>query len=550
MVSDAGRFGVTKVSSDAELISACRSGDPAAYGVLYERHLAAALRLARQLTRSPADADDVVAETFARVLGAMRRGFGPSEAFRPYLLTALRRVVIDLQRARPAEVPLDEAGQLAEPFIDPAVANLERSLLARAIRSLPERWLTVLWHTEVEQAKPAEVALLLGVTPNGVAALRYRAREGLRQAYLQMHLRERTRPECAPFAGKLAAHVRGGLSSRDAYRVSCHLTGCTACREAHAELAIMNSSLRGQLAPVILGGGAAAYLAGGAGAGRLAAAWSRGPLRRLPTHRPAPRSPAAHHGAAGRGSAPGRCARHLPLRPALHLTAGAAALTAVLVLAPAPSHQRLAAPPGGNPGSAGPPAQTTSPAAMVRRAPGQPVPETRPGRTLRSSGSAAPSPHRTPSGSPSPTGSPAPSPSPSPTPTPDPPPSTSGIAAALDLTIDVGGVLNLGVTVVVTVNVADPGTADTAAVAAKLTLPPGTVVLGIAAGSAGWTCSGGTAGPTDCTHAPIPAGGAAPVGFRLLVVSLTGCGQPVIATATSGALSATATSQRQVQCLI
>jgi DNA-directed RNA polymerase specialized sigma24 family protein len=43
---------------------------------------------------------------------------------------------------------------------------------------LPERWQAVLWHTEIEGSRPAEVASLLGLTANGVAALGYRAREG------------------------------------------------------------------------------------------------------------------------------------------------------------------------------------------------------------------------------------------------------------------------------------------------------------------------------------------------------------------------------------
>ena len=74
------------------------------------------------------------------------------------------------------------------PWEDTAVAELDSTLAARAFHRLPERWQTVLWHTEVEQESPAEVAPLLGLTPNGVAALAYRAREGLRQAYLQEHL--------------------------------------------------------------------------------------------------------------------------------------------------------------------------------------------------------------------------------------------------------------------------------------------------------------------------------------------------------------------------
>ena len=86
-------------------------------------------------------------------------------------------------------------------------------MIARAFASLPERWQAVLWHTEIEGARPAEVASLLGLTANGVAALAHRAREGLRQAYLQMHMSGAVRDECRPVAAKLGAYVRGGLTS-------------------------------------------------------------------------------------------------------------------------------------------------------------------------------------------------------------------------------------------------------------------------------------------------------------------------------------------------
>ena len=59
--------------SYADLISAAGSGDAAAYGTLYERHVLAARRVAAQMVRAPADVDDVVAETFARMLRLIRR---------------------------------------------------------------------------------------------------------------------------------------------------------------------------------------------------------------------------------------------------------------------------------------------------------------------------------------------------------------------------------------------------------------------------------------------------------------------------------------------
>ena len=171
---------------DADLIAASRAGDAAAYDTLYRRHVASAHSLARQLVRNRAEADDVVAETFAKILDLLHRGGGPDDAFRPYLLTAVRRSAYDRHRAERRQLVTDEMETFDRgvPFADPAVADLERTMIARAFASLPERWQAVLWHTEVEGARPADVAPLLGLTANGVAALAYRAREGLRQAYL------------------------------------------------------------------------------------------------------------------------------------------------------------------------------------------------------------------------------------------------------------------------------------------------------------------------------------------------------------------------------
>ena len=62
---------------DAELIGAITSGDAAAHATLRERHEAAARSLARQLVKDPAEADEVVSETFTRLRDVIRRGGGP-----------------------------------------------------------------------------------------------------------------------------------------------------------------------------------------------------------------------------------------------------------------------------------------------------------------------------------------------------------------------------------------------------------------------------------------------------------------------------------------
>ncbi|MFD9698942.1 sigma-70 family RNA polymerase sigma factor [Lentzea sp. NPDC059081] len=239
-----------------------REGTIDAYGQLYERHVSAAYNLARQLARSQAEADDLVSEAFAKVLDTLRAGRGPDSAFRAYLLTALRHTAYDKTR-RDKKIDLTEDMTEVAPavaFSDTAVAGLERSLAARAYAALPERWQMVLWHTEVEGQSPAEVAPLLGLTANGVSALAYRAREGLKQQYLQMHLAETAAERCRATVDRLGAWTRDGLSKREATQVETHLDECGRCRALAAELADVNGSLRLFVAPLVLGVGATAYL--------------------------------------------------------------------------------------------------------------------------------------------------------------------------------------------------------------------------------------------------------------------------------------------------
>jgi RNA polymerase sigma factor (sigma-70 family) len=237
--------------SDAQLIAQVRAGATAAYETLYSRHVIAACALARHLSAPGAEADDLVSEAFARVLGILRRGQGPDAAFRPYLLSTLRRVACDRTRRErvlglSADVGerADERSGRTEPH-DAALASLERSLAVRALSRLPERWRAVLWHTEIDDASPADIAPLFGLTPNGVAALAYRAREGLRQAYLQECLAEPADERCRPAAGRLGAWVRGGLGKRDTAQVEAHLSECSRCRVLAAELTEVNASLTG-----------------------------------------------------------------------------------------------------------------------------------------------------------------------------------------------------------------------------------------------------------------------------------------------------------------
>jgi len=263
---------------DAELLERVRGGDRAAYGVLFERHEPAARALARQLSRSATESDDLVADAFARVLQALDRGAGPTEAFRPYLLTTVRRQWWRRARVTSTEEGTDDPEHDGHPelAVDAAPDRTDEALAAQAFSSLPERWQLVLWHSEVEGASPPEIAKLLEISPNAAAALAHRAREGLRQAFLQAHLQHTPKGPCRHVAERLGAFTRDGLGKRDKTKIEEHLANCERCSQLESEVRDINGTLRSLVAPGLLGVGLTDYLgelrSSGGGSGTNASA--------------------------------------------------------------------------------------------------------------------------------------------------------------------------------------------------------------------------------------------------------------------------------------
>nr|WP_197357238.1 sigma-70 family RNA polymerase sigma factor [Streptomyces clavuligerus] len=291
--------------SDAELIQRMRAGDDSAYAELFRRHSDAVRRYARSCCRDAHTADDLTAEVFARTLQAVRGGAGPEQAVRAYLLTTVRRVAAGWTRSARREQLVEdfalfaaEAGRAVEVSADMtldlgadvrAMREAERSLAVQAFRSLPERWQAVLWHTTVEEESPSEVAPLFGLTANATAVLASRAREGLKQAYLQAHVSSALTSggDCARYADRLGAYARGGLRMRAERGLRKHLEECAKCRLAAGELEHVNAGIPALLPVAVIGWFAAGYslkaagiaaggVAGAAGAGAAAAATGSG----------------------------------------------------------------------------------------------------------------------------------------------------------------------------------------------------------------------------------------------------------------------------------
>ena len=249
--------------ADADLVLRTRSGDAAAFGELWRRHYPSGMSVARSITSS-IDPDDLVQESYTRIYQAIVKGGGPNGSFRAYLFTSIRNTAAAWGRSR-RESAIDELDSVADPDSTDQAANeaLDRSLTAQAFRSLPSRWQEVLWYTEIEQMKPQEAATLLGMKAGAVSQLAFRAREGLREAWIQAHLRSAAAgSDCQWTIEHLGAYSRGNLSNRDHNRLEQHLEECARCMIVAAEAKDVSKRLALVLLPLVLGiTGSAGYLA-------------------------------------------------------------------------------------------------------------------------------------------------------------------------------------------------------------------------------------------------------------------------------------------------
>ncbi|TQS91816.1 sigma-70 family RNA polymerase sigma factor [Arthrobacter sp. TS-15] len=232
---------------DVSLVSAVRAGQFSAFAELFGRYKKLAAYVARVETDNLSDVDDVVGEAIASVFQALASGRGPADSFRAYLVTTVRRTAhrrnVQARRAGFLSDLLNGDGDTG--YEDPYLRSLETSSLIEAFRSLPMRWQAVLWYSEVETMKPAAVAPIMGLTPNGVSALLIRARKGLRQAYFQDHVLVKATDSCADVSQHFGKFVLNDGRMPGSARIRRHVDECPKCEAGLATLHQMRSAIKG-----------------------------------------------------------------------------------------------------------------------------------------------------------------------------------------------------------------------------------------------------------------------------------------------------------------
>lgn len=242
---------------DDELLELSRRGNRAAYTVIWTRHSASGLKSARYYS-SDLDPHDLVSEAYSRIYIALTRGGGPRTAFRTYLQVTIRNIANKWRNEHRSLVGLEfaEQDQLVDGVEDDVDSRADRSMMQEAFASLPASWQEVLWYTEVLDLKPQSVATKLNMTANSVSVLSFRARDGLRKAWIRAHLGESELPkECADTIDRLPAHILGSLTARRSQKIARHLSTCSHCGRIREEAELAASRLHTAVLPLVLAGG-------------------------------------------------------------------------------------------------------------------------------------------------------------------------------------------------------------------------------------------------------------------------------------------------------
>lgn len=155
-----------------------QANDMTALGELFAEHGDMVYRVARRLTGSRADADDVTQELFVRLPAAMRGFTGTAANFPGWLRrVAVRHALMHLRGGRRRrEVSVESVSALTMP----ADGALERLAIDTALQRLSDEHRTVFLLKEVEGYDHAEIAELLGISTANSEVRLHRARRQLR----------------------------------------------------------------------------------------------------------------------------------------------------------------------------------------------------------------------------------------------------------------------------------------------------------------------------------------------------------------------------------
>lgn len=146
-------------------------------------------RLALRITFDRAEAEDVVQDTMIRVWNKREEWtqFGSIEA---YCLTVAKNLATDRSQKKEAQnveltPEMEEESEISGPY-DQLVNNERMSIIHRLINELPEKQRLIMQLRDIEGESYKEIAKILNLTEEQVKVNLFRARQKVKQRYLEI----------------------------------------------------------------------------------------------------------------------------------------------------------------------------------------------------------------------------------------------------------------------------------------------------------------------------------------------------------------------------
>ncbi len=173
-----------EAGEDAALVAAAGAGDAAAFRSLVDRHLSAALAVARRMLRDDAEAEDIAQEALLRLWrSAEGLEVGP-HGLRPWLRRVVANLCVDRMRSGKRLSVVEDVPDRVEPATQ--LAHLQAQDVSHrvdaALKALPDRQRMALTLFHYEGLSQIEVGRIMGISDEAVESLLARARRSLKGA--------------------------------------------------------------------------------------------------------------------------------------------------------------------------------------------------------------------------------------------------------------------------------------------------------------------------------------------------------------------------------
>ena len=235
------RFG--RSLPDARLVQRVRTGDVAAFEVLFDRYHRPLLAFCRHMLGTREEAEDALQQVFVAAHRHLTSGTKVAE-LRPWLYAIARNRCLSVLRARKEALALDDVPEAVGAGLAVAHEVEQRQDLREVLEdlaALPHDQRAALVLSELGALSHEEIAAVLEVRKEKVKALVFQAREALAGR------REARDTDCRVIREQLA-NLRGGALRRAPLRR--HLEVCDGCRAFRGEVRRQREAMA-MLLPVV-----------------------------------------------------------------------------------------------------------------------------------------------------------------------------------------------------------------------------------------------------------------------------------------------------------